>query len=99
VSSPVAICNENVSSHGITSVPTLNSPTYDLGTWNFDAEGDYEAESWFITGTNNGGLNNNQQLLRGSFVGASLPALPLVGFGSLAVALGLLGGRALRARR
>jgi hypothetical protein len=70
-----------------TTFPVLPSASYDLGTWNFDAEGDYEAAQAYIFRTSNGGLANLQQLLRGAFVGASLPALPLLGFAALAAGL------------
>ena len=72
----------------------LASDTYNLGTWNFDAVGDLSA-TWIITRTSAGGLSNSQELHRGAFVGASLPALPLVGFGALALSLAVIGGRAL----
>jgi hypothetical protein len=99
VSSPTGICNENGFSHGATIPPTLASDTYDLGTWNFDSVGDLEAESYIIVRTSNGGLSNNHELHQGAFQGASLPALPLVGFGALALSLAAIGGRALLARK
>jgi hypothetical protein len=99
VSSPVDICNENNFSHGATIQAMLASNTYNLGTWNFDAVGDLEAAAVFITATNNGGLSNNQQLIQGTFQGASLPALPLVGFTALALGLLTIGGRSLLGRR
>ena len=95
VSSPVTICNQNGFSHGATIGQILPSETYDLGTWNFDAIGDMEAATWYLGRTSNGGLLNFQALPRGAFHGASLPALPLVGFGALAVSLAVIGGRAL----
>ena len=98
ISSPVSICNENVVAHGTTAQAILNSPTYDLGTWAFDAVGDYESDPYIFV-TANGGLTNGQQVLRGAFHGTSLPALPLIGFGALACALVAVGGRALRASR
>jgi hypothetical protein len=98
ISSPVAICNENVTPHGMTAISVLNSPTYDLGTWWFDATGDMEA-SPFIYVIANGGLTNGQSLLRGAFQGASLPAVPLVGFGALACSLVVIGAGALRRSR
>jgi hypothetical protein len=98
ISSPVAICNENVTPHGATAPAVLDSPTYDLGTWSFDTAGDMEG-SPFIYVIANGGLTNGQSILRGAFQGASLPALPLLGFGALAGSLLLIGARALRASR
>jgi hypothetical protein len=99
LSSPTTICTDNVAPHGSTAGPVLNSATYDLGTWNFDSAGDMQAANWFINTTNNGGLTNSEQLIRGAFHGASLPALPLIGFGALACALLVIGGRALRGSR
>jgi hypothetical protein len=94
IGSPVALCNENGSAHGTTINPTLASSTYDLGTWNFDAVGDMEAATFYISATNNGGLSNFRVQLRGAFQGASLPALPFVGFGALSSALLVMGLRA-----
>jgi hypothetical protein len=99
VSSPVAICNENNLSHGATIDSMLASNTYNLGTWNFDTVGDLEAEAVFIVNTNNGGLSNNLQLIQGTFQGASLPALPLVGFTALALGLLTIGGRSLLGKK
>jgi hypothetical protein len=99
VSSPPGICDENGFAHGQTDIAIIESPTYDLGTWNFDAEGDYEAEQFYVFRTSNGGLSNNQRRWRGAFQGASLPALPLVGFGALALGLAVIGGRALTGRK
>ena len=98
VSSPVATCNGNGFIHGITTPPPLPSPTYDLGTWSFDTEGDYTATP-YVQLTTNGGVANQQFLLRGRFVGASLPALPLVGAGALGLALAAAGLRNLRQQR
>jgi len=95
LSSPVTICNQNGFAHGSTLPTVLPSSTYDLGTWNFDAEGDLLAETWYLTRTSNGGLSNNHVLVSGNFVGSALPALPLIGFGALALSLAVLGGRAL----
>ena len=100
ISSPVAICNNAGFSHGITARRTLASDTYDLGTWVFDATtGDFEAAQPHITRTSNGGLTNNGSKLRGQFVGASLPALPLFGFAALALSLAVIGGRSLLGKR
>jgi len=99
VSSPVSICNQNGFAHGQTNTFLISSTTYDLGTWRFDARGDMAAETWFIKRTSNGGLANTQAYLRGAFHGAALPALPVLGFGVLAVCLAVLGGRASRRSR
>ena len=58
-----------------------------------------EAEHQHITRTSNGGLTNNGGKHRGDFVGASLPALPLFGFGALALSLAVIGGRALLGKK
>jgi len=96
ISSPQTICTAGAQlPHGVTSpAPEMNSPTYDLGTWAFDASGDYAATQAYINGTQNGGTTNGQTLLRGSFVGGGIPALPLVGAAALAVALLVGGARA-----
>jgi hypothetical protein len=99
ISSPVTICNNGPGPHGSTAPPTINSDTYDLGTWSFDAEGDYQIDTPYIQGTNNGGLSNQRYGIRGTFQGASLPALPLIAFGALALSLAAIGGRALLGRK
>ena len=98
VSSPISICNNAGFAHGQTISRTLTSGTFNLGTWSFDAEGDDQA-SPYITVTSNGGLTNNQALLRGAFTGSALPALPLVGAGALALSLAVIGGRSLMGRK
>ena len=99
VSSPAALCNQNGFAHGQTVASLNPSTSYDLGTWSFDAEGDLEATTFYIVRTSNGGLLNTQELVRGSFVGASLPALPLLGFGTLALGLAAIGARSLLGRK
>jgi len=99
VSSPVAICNNANFAHGQTIPPLLSSTTFYLGTWNFDAEGDYSTENPYISATSNGGLQNNRNDLRGAFQGSALPALPLVGFGALALSLAAIGIRATAGRK
>jgi hypothetical protein len=98
VSSPVDICNENGLAHGATIPNVLPSDTYDLGTWNFDSVGNLAADI-YIERTSNGGITNQGLILRAAFQGASLPALPLVGFGALAAGLAVVGVRALSGRR
>lgn len=97
-SSPVSICNDAGFVHVATVRPVLPSTSYDLGTWTFDARADY-AGAPYLWRTSNGGLANDAHVLRGRFVGESLPALPVVGLGLLAAALALVGGRGLRASR
>jgi hypothetical protein len=70
----------------------IGSTTYDIGTWNFDAAGDFEASPYYDQ-TNNGGIGNSLYTLRGQFFGSSLPAMPLVGFGALALGLAVVGAR------
>ena len=94
LSSPASICNPTCFHCGPAPPVAAPSSTYDLGTWNFDAEGDYEA-SPFIWRTTNGGSSNTRFDLRGGFVGASLPALPLVGLAALAACLAVAGSRRL----
>ena len=55
--------------------------------------------SFYFERTTNGGLTNVQYRIQGSFHGASLPALPLVGLGTLVIALGTMGARALLGRK
>lgn len=98
LSSPVEICNDNVSPHGTTVPAGINSVTYDLGTWNFDTVGDMEA-SPYINATFSEGTTNTLLVLRGAFHGSALPMLPLLGFGALACALLVAGGRTLRGHR
>ena len=95
ISSPLTICTAGSQvPHGMTTPsPDVNSPTYDLGTWAFDAEGDFQAASPYINQTNNGGTSNRQFLLRGAFVGGGVPALPLLGAGALAIGLLVAGSR------
>ena len=99
LSSPVSICNANVSPHGATAGAVLNSSTYDLGTWSFDSVGNMEAQAPYIRVTATGGLTNVRHTLRGAFQGTSLPALPLMGFGALALGLSVVGFRTIRARK
>jgi len=98
LSSPTDTCTNSGRVHGVTVPPTPGSPTYDLGTWNFDANGDFEAEP-YIAGTGAGGTSNNQNELRGALQGPALPVLPLAGFGALGVALLTLGVRSVRKQK
>ena len=79
--------------------PALDSGTYDLGTWAFDAVGDYEAATPWIFRTTAGGTSNQSIIQRGAFQGSALPALPLVGFGALALSLAVVGGRSLMGKK
>ena len=99
IASPITVCTNAGFAHGGTVPRIIESLTYDLGTWNFDAEGDFESVLGYITRTSNGGLTNNGTRPRGAFIGSSLPALPMVGFGAVALGLALTGSRALRAKK
>jgi len=101
ISSPLTICTGGTQvPHGVTvPAPNPDSPTYDLGTWAFDAEGDMDAATAYIISTNNGGTTNIQFLIKGAFVGGSIPALPLVGAGALALGLLVAGSRAMLRKR
>ena len=95
ISSPQTICTGgSMLPHGITTPLSGDlSPTFDLGTWTFDAEGDMAAAGNWIHQTNNGGSSNRQRLIKGAYVGASIPALPLIGAGALALGLLVAGTR------
>ena len=101
ISSPQTICTAGAQlPHGVTTAaPPINSPTYDLGTWSFDAVGDYEAAQPYINGTQNGGTTNGQTQLRGAFVGGGIPALPLIGVGALGLGLLVVGTRSVLRKR
>ena len=98
MASPAAVCANNGYLHGATVRPIPQSPTYDLGTWSFDEVGDYSATA-YVAQTANGGESNVQWVLRGSYAGASVPALPIIGFGALAAGLLVAGTRARLAPR
>lgn len=51
ISSPTSVCNQNGFVHGLTVAIALPSDTYNLGTWNFDAEGDLEPADFYILQT------------------------------------------------
>ena len=94
-STPPALCTFISRLEDQTELAVLPSSTYDIGTWTFDGAGDFD-HSGYIRGTQNGGISNTVTLLDGTFFGSSLPALPLVGFGALALGLGIAGVRASR---
>ena len=80
--------------------PALTSTTFDLGTWAFDGTtGDYAITEPYIERTSNGGLQNSRYALRGAFQGDTIPALPLIGFGALALSLAVIGGRSLMGKK
>jgi hypothetical protein len=99
VSSPIALCNTNNFAHGQTVAATLESGTYNLSTWAFDANGDFESVTPYLRAVLSGGIANGTVLQRGAFHGSSLPALPLVGFGALALSLAVIGGRSLMGKK
>jgi hypothetical protein len=98
IASPTAVCTNAEYAHGQTVTVSIESPTYDLGTWAFDAVGDFTG-SPYILRTTSGGLTNNGNVPRGALHGSSLPALPIVGFGALAVGLVVMGARSMGARK
>ena len=95
-SSPDVICSSFGFVHGSTIPASPLSPTYDLGTWTFDASGSYEATP-YIWATLSGGVGNSQAVLRGKFV-RRVPALPAVGGACLAIVLAGLGRKLLAER-
>ena len=99
--SPTTICSNSAATpHGTTAnLGAPPSPTQDLGTWTFDAEGDMLALTAVIGRTNLGGTSNEQALLRGAFVGGGIPALPLIGIGALAAGLLVAGARTMARRQ
>ena len=92
-SSPPFVCTFAGRQEDMTQPSFIPSSTYDIGSWSFDASGDFLATP-YINQTNNGGVGNSMYILRGKLFGATLPALPLLGFGALAVSLLVIGGRA-----
>ena len=57
------------------------------------------ALSNYINQTNNGGTANRQRLIKGSYVGAGVPALPLIGAGALAIGLLAAGTRSVMRKK
>ncbi|MEE3330145.1 MAG: hypothetical protein VX246_04685 [Myxococcota bacterium] len=100
IASPQTICTGGAMvPHGSTTpAPDPDSPTYDLGTWSFDAEGDLTG-SQYIAATFNGGTANRQRILTGAYVGASVPALPLIGAAALALGLAVAGTRSVMRKK
>jgi len=99
ISSPGTVCDSNGFTHGATANAVSTSTTYDLGTWSFTTPtGDLEATP-FVTRTQNGALANSQRVIRGALQGAALPALPLVGFGALALGLAAVGARSVMRKK
>ena len=85
-----------------TPVATLTTHTYDIGTWSFDAEGDFEATPYIANATfcticlgGGGGVLDELIQLRGRLVaaGPSVPALPIAGLALLAAGLAVSVGR------
>ena len=74
------------------------SSTFDLGTWTFDSTGDFDATGW-ISHTYDPGAANLLIFLEGKLFGATLPALPIVGYVAIVAGLLLVGGRSLMRRK
>ena len=100
IASPQTICTGGAMvPHGNTvTAPSPDSPTYDLGTWSFDTAGDLTG-SPYIAATFNGGTANRQRILGGAYVGASVPALPLIGAAALALGLAVAGTRSVMRKK
>ncbi len=97
-SSPPFVCTFINRAEAASAAAVLPSTTHDIGTWNFDAVGSFEGTP-YIRGTQDGGISNTLSFTDGHFLGASLPALPLLGFGALALSLAVAGGRSVLRRR
>jgi hypothetical protein len=93
-SSPPFVCTFAQFQEDMTIPTVLRSSTYDIGTWTFDSTGDFDSIP-YVTGTLNAGTTNLLNFLDGKLFGTTLPALPVVGFGALAVGLLVVGGRSL----
>jgi hypothetical protein len=78
----------------MTIPPPVRSSTFDIGTWTFDSNGDFDATGW-VNATFDPGTANTQNFFDGKLFGATLPALPIVGFGALALGLLVVGARSL----
>lgn len=109
-STPPFVCTFiDISEDGSIPFPVLGSTSYDLGTWSFDAAGDFEATPYILDSSTqvvSGPIigtqvvvSNTLAVLRGRFFGSSLPALPIVGLGGLTIALLVVAGRSIRTTR
>ena len=93
-SSPPFVCTFAQFSEDMTAPGLVRSSTYDIGTWTFDGSGNFTSDG-YISGTFDSGLSNTIVFLSGKFFGTTLPALPIVGFGALALGLLVVGTRLL----
>jgi hypothetical protein len=93
-SSPPFVCTFAAFQEDMTIPAVVNSSTYDIGTWTFDSTGDFDATR-YVTATHNPATTNILSFLDGKLFGTTLPALPIVGFGALALGLLVVGGRSL----
>jgi hypothetical protein len=97
-SSPPFICTFAARLEDMTNPVKVRSSTFDIGTWTFDSTGDFDATGYVVS-TFNPGTTNTQNFLDGKLFGTTLPALPIVGFGALALGLLVVGGRSLMRRK
>jgi hypothetical protein len=93
-SSPPFVCTFAAFQEDMTIPAVVNSSTYDIGTWTFDSTGDFDATR-YVTATHNPATTNILSFLDGKLFGTTLPALPIGGFGALALGLLVVGGRSL----
>jgi hypothetical protein len=93
-SSPPFVCTFAAFQEDMTAPGLVRSSTYDIGSWTFDATGDFTSDG-YVSGTFDAGLSNTIVFLSGKFFGTTLPALPIVGLGALALGLIVVGGRSL----
>jgi hypothetical protein len=93
-SEPPFVCTFASFQEDMTVPAILRSSTYDIGTWTFDSTGDFDATG-YIDATFNPGLTNTVIFFDGKLFGATLPALPIVGFGALTLGLFVVGARLL----
>ncbi len=93
-SDPPFVCTFAQFLEDMTRPGLVRSSTFDIGTWTFDSTGDFDSVAW-VTATFDPGTSNTLNFLDGKLFGATLPALPIVGFGALALGLLVVGARSM----
>ncbi len=93
-SSPPFVCTLGGLQEDMTVPTPIRSSTFDIGTWTFDATGDFVGTG-YLNATFNPGTANSVIFVNGKLFGTTLPALPIVGLGALAFGLLVVGGRSL----